>query len=753
MAEKQFKASLSKGRVGWCVIFSHPLKTRKDGQPGLRARKGLGTTDKEDAQAMVDQLNQLLSDRTYWNPTERSRAERNFSEKVIAAFYDELLPEERDPWVVRDGVIPIPGKEDGYARVMFVGTTGAGKTTLVRQLIGTDPLRERFPSISAAKTTISDLEIITTETSTYRAVVCFFDRSYVRRHIEECVLAAITSQIEGDDRVGVESKLLVHTEQRFRLSYLLGTSKTLMPPKQDEITDEEEDLESHEEVLDGISEEDKGDLSKALDGYLSRIESIAEISGDIRQNIAAALEISLETGIKDDLDTIQEFLEEELYKREEFQVLVDDIFDDVESRFQYLEGGDLTRDKSHWPFYWVLESPDRKDFMRRINRFSSNYAPHFGRLLTPLVEGMRVAGPFAPLWHNNTRPRFVLMDGEGLGHTSESASSVSTRITQRFQESDSIILVDNAAQPMQAAPTAVLEKLVSSGHHTKLIICFTHFDEVKGVNLLNVPMRKEHIFNSFDNSINSIGRILGLRAERVLKECKSDRVFFLSKIQDAVKPNPRSLSYTELSRLIKAIENSIKPVMPTEVVPVYDDSNLALNIQKATQEFHLPWEAKLRFKYDPRIKAEHWTRIKALTRRLGELNKDEYDTLRPVADLLTRLQVHLYLFIENPIGWDPRNATDEMKQAAIDETTRELDRSLHQFVSQRMFRNKVIEWYKAYSHRGIGSTRVRANEVRGIYSDAAPIPGEIPTSESNRFLHEIKQIVREALSKSGGRLR
>jgi hypothetical protein len=40
-----------------------------------------------------------------------------------------------------------------------LGTTGAGKTTVVRQLIGTDPNRERFPSTATAMTTIHDAEI------------------------------------------------------------------------------------------------------------------------------------------------------------------------------------------------------------------------------------------------------------------------------------------------------------------------------------------------------------------------------------------------------------------------------------------------------------------------------------------------------------------------------------------------------------------------------------------------------------------
>ena len=755
MGRKQFKASLSKGRIGWCVIFPHPLKTAKDGQPGQRVRRGLGTSNRDEAQALVDQMNQLLSDQSYWNQAEQHRAQQSFDATIVAAFYDDLATEDRDPWVIRNEEITLPSIEDGYAKVLFVGTTGAGKTTIVRQLIGTDPTTERFPSISAAKTTISDLEIVLTQEKAYKAIVCFFDKNYVRRHIEECVLAALISQMDRGNREEVESKFLVHIEQRFRLSYLLGTSKTLVSQSEEEMTDEEGAPEEAVKETDGerITDEDRAGLLSALTEYLSRLQTLAESSGETYQHLARDLGISLDSATREDLDALQDIFEEEIYKSEEFQSLVDDILEDVESRFLHLEEGELVRDKSGWPICWKYTITDRADFIRRIGKFSSNYAPDFVRLLTPLVVGMRVAGPFSPTWWRESNPHLVLIDGEGLGHTPESATSVSTRITRRFQDSDSIILVDNAAQPMQTAPTAVLEKLVASGHHSKLIVCFTHFDEVKGLNLPNIAMRKEYVLNSFDNSANSIGRTLGLRAQKVLRDCKSDRVFFLSNIQNPVRVEGRSLSYNELARLVQVIEDSIKPPAPTEVFPVYDDSSLVLNIQRAAQEFHLPWEAKLRLRSDPRISPEHWSKVKALTRRLGELNIDEYGSLTPVADLITRLQVHIYIFIENPIDWDPKSAPDEMKQTAIDKITRALDAGLHDFVSERLFKGKIRDWYQAYSHRGAGSTLVRSHEVKNIYNQAAPIPGELPTSYSSQFLLEIRKLLRRAVENAGGKFR
>ena len=144
------------------------------------------------AQILVDQLNRILDEPTLWNISSRESALQSFDPKIVAAFYDPLLPATFDPWTTREEVIPLPGgkdSSDGYARVLFVGTTGAGKTTIVRQLLGTDPEKERFPSISAAKTTICDIEIIM-DIAPFKAVVAFIPRDRVRQYIAECVLAA-----------------------------------------------------------------------------------------------------------------------------------------------------------------------------------------------------------------------------------------------------------------------------------------------------------------------------------------------------------------------------------------------------------------------------------------------------------------------------------------------------------------------------------------------------------------------------------
>ena len=137
---------------------------------------------------------------------------------------------------------------------------------------------------------------------------------------------------------------------------------------------------------------------------------------------------------------------------------------------------------------------------------------------------------------------------------------------------------------------------------------------------------------------------------------------------------------------------------------------------------------------------------------MGELNIVEYSDLRPVADMISRFQIHLYLLVENPITWEPVSSPDEMKQAAIDNITQELDTQLHKFFSRRLFKDKIKNWHRAYNHRGTGSTKVRASEIKDIYHDAAPVPGEVPNSESSIFVKEIRAILQKAITTGKGKL-
>lgn len=737
--DKKSTAKVSKGRTGWCVIFRHPLR-QGPGNQKLRIRRGLGTTDRDEAQKLVDQLTEILQEPEYWNPAARAKADAKYDVRIVAAFFDYIEPERIDPWEDRGGVIPLPTRNEGFATVLMTGTTGSGKTTLGRQILGTDPETERFPSTSAAKTTICDFEIIMSD-GNFAAAVSFLPKDQIRQYVADNVAAAVATCFEAGAENEITRRFMEHAEQRFRLSYILGDIE--------ELDDEESDGQPIGVESADLPDAERKAMSDKLKGWIERIKGLAKaITGKLETELGQEIgNLTVE-----DRNAFEELVEAELLKSEEFHDLVDEILEEVEDRFALLKDGEIDRHGDGWPKLWRWESDKREKFLRVINGFCSNYAPLFGHLLTPLVEGIRVKGPFKPLQSHDGVPKLVLLDGQGIGHTADSASSVSTGITKRFQFSDLIVLVDNAEQPMQAASSAVLNSLVASGHAAKLAVAFTHFDGVTGDNLGSVRARKNHVLSSYDNAVHAVGKNLGRDAENSLRRLAPDRIFFFSHIEKTLQPENK-LTIASLKGLIALAEEAIRPPTPAAFHPVYDVANLILAVERAAREFHLRWKGILGLASVAGVSAEHWTRVKALTRRVAHFQRDEYDTLRPVADLIRLLQKHISDFLSVPLSWTPSEpgADQQEKRAeALDTIRQEVFGRLHTLSTERLVQQHLADWASAYEHRGTGSTRERAKDIRSLYESGAPMPAAMPGADANKFLFQIRGLVRESITINGG---
>jgi GTPase Era involved in 16S rRNA processing len=725
------------------VIFRHPVALAADQRTKLRVRRGLGTREEAEAQGLVDQLNAILVDPELHVLSAKPKALASFDRRVVAAFYDNMEAKAHDSWADRERLLPLPSAVEGYSRVLMVGTTGSGKTTLVRQFLGTDPDRERFPSTSAAKTTTADIEVILAD-GQFEAAVSFVSRETTRQYLVDCVIAAVAGHIEGASPAEVARRFIEHNEMRFRLNYLLGSLNAGVPD--DALSDEDE--ESTADEVAEVSTEEQQENARKLRLFLDKIAALAATYREQVVDAAKHLEIDIDKAKAADRDALQELVEEQLVRGEDFDSLIDELMEEIEARFGLVVAGEFERGRDEWPVVWQFRSTDRGDFIRQVNRFSSNYSPNFGRLLTPLVEGIRVRGPFKPGWGGDGERKLVLLDGQGIGHTADTSTSISTAITRRFHIVDTIVLVDNAAQPMQAGSAAVLSTLVSSGHESKLAICFTHFDDLKKAdNLRGTSAKRDHVIGSYYGVVKAIGQRNGREAEHALSKLIPDRIVFVADIDKPISEEKR-FTRSELGRLLTLIRQSIVVPVPPELHPFYDVANLVLAIQKATQLFHERWNKAL--------SQEHWARIKALARRLGERNQEEYAELKPIADLIQMISQEVSLFLSEPYKWSPAVIDDERKDdrlAAIDIIRRALYDGLHDFARDRILDGKLPEWLAAYSHRGYGSTSRRASDIRAIYASAAPIPNETPGPDSNAFLFAIRELVANAIKTHGGEVR
>ena len=742
-------------RPGWSVTFSHPRRNDARGKFGLKVRKGLGTTDDAEADRLVEQINTLLNDETWWSVDRRAEAEQRFDRVAVSVFFDGIESGSSQPRELRERIIPLPSADDGYAKVMLVGSTGAGKTTLLRQFIGSDHTRDRFPSTSTAKTTTAEIEIITA-TGPYEAVVTFMTEHEVRCAVTECLEQACADVVRGHDDAGVAGSLLEHREQRFRLSYILGTWQQAQPSgetdaqyeMQYEYGDEasETDTLSDDEIVAGselaVNNERLGD-------YVARIRKI----GMAVQEQKAAVH-----GAYGDLANAtqrQVWLEDftdGLYENPDFSPLSWDIMDRIAERFDLVQSRDYELSETVWPILWHYEEKDRDIFLRQVRWFTGNHGQQFGRLLTPLVNGIRVRGSFQPydVELQDDDRRLVLLDGEGLGHSAREATSVSTKVTERFPETDMILLVDNAQSPMQAAPLELLRSVGSSGHGDKLAIVFTHFDQVRGDNLGSHSQKVNYVRASVGNAIVSLRESLGAPVTEILEGQLSGNDFYLGSLNQPTGAIPRGF-IRDMRSLMERMQQSAKRDQPIDAAPVYNLTRLEVTLLHATDGFRNRWEGLLGLSYSENIRKVHWGRVKALCRRIANVWDKEYGDLRPVADLVRQLQDSISQWLDHPAGWTRHPADEGEGQAVINQIRQKVYADIHVLAERRLLADHQLVWETAYRFSGPGSSFARAKEMRRIYDAAAPsISSLMDEAATQEFLDQAIRIVGDAVEDAGG---
>ena len=269
---------------------------------------------------------------------------------------------------------------------------------------------------------------------------------------------------------------------------------------------------------------------------------------------------------------------------------------------------------------------------------------------------------------------------------------------------------------------------------------FTHFDQVKGDNLPNDAARRAHVTASLENAIRAIDESIGAGIGRSMRRSLDGRVFFVGSI-DAVLTPQRKGTRAQLVALVDRLVAMIEKPPQVAAVPVYDLGNLVIGAASAARQFQEAWDA--------RLPAEHWTRVKALAKRLGYLHEDEYDTLKPAADLIRVLSEQAWAFIAAPREWRSAKPSEEDAQIAVNQVAREFFGRLHQLVANRLWLTKIADWQTAYDLRGSGSGHKRKRSLKLIYHTAAPVPGVVPVPEATEFLDSLRAVFKEAAIAAG----
>lgn len=741
-------AKRNPGRKGFVMSFRHPLKI-ENGRPGRKVCKGLGTDNESRAQKLEDRMNNLLARPEFHSVGSRAEAAREFADcpEIVEIFYGDLDPSVTGHRAVRERLHPLPPIDpQDSVRTLILGNSGVGKTTLLRRLIGCDAERDRFPATSTNRTTTCEIEIITGRKD-FTAAVTFLTRHQTQQEVMESVSNAVLKAIEGAPDSVVMKDLLDDSDQRFRLKYALGDWRNPKPKIGGS--------SSFDAPFKGKAENKSAESSGFLKSTLAAIRRIADDARKEVEPVLGALEALKDEERSFALDEMQQAGEQS----DDFLDLVNEVMDEIVERFSALPAGKFSKSSTGWPDAWSFSATatERDSFLAAVRWFCSNVKEEWGRLLTPLVTGIRVSGPFRPQWVPAEEAySHVFVDTQGLDHE-KPATELSSETTSMFGQVQNILFVESGKDSLKSqSARKVMEAIAGAGYTANLTVILSHMDLVVGDDIPTAEDRKAKAFSGLRSLIdNEVSRNVSRDAAHQLAAHLENSTFYLGYLDPKKYPESwddedkagfeESLG-KDMWRITEHLIAQANPQKLQPSVPEYSFESLGLAVREASVAFQEVWEARLGYKRVEGISSAPWQSIKAMARRHAEGWFDGY-WLRPIDTLISLTRNVLTRFLEAPLNWLPekKKISDAEKAALIDRLKQLVNDALTESSKSRLWKVPQLRWQSAFELSGPGSTFPRKQRVRELFVHQVPVPQSISDRWAQAWVEEIKELLIGAL--------
>jgi hypothetical protein len=704
------------------MSFHHPIC--REGSIGKKIHRSLKVSDESEAQALRDQMNSLLvlaETPSLLPARSHAIAEQKYAAVIISAFFDCMTPEPVDYLALRDREMPLPprqGKRRNVPRVLAVGQTAAGKSRLMQHLLQTT--RENFPMRGAGRTTVADTEVIVDDVD-YAGIVTFYSENEIREIIKENILEACEfAYREPDNKAKIAAKLLIDSDKRFRFHHVIGdwAQSSDAAEIDDEVEDEADELEV--------------DTPAPLPW--SKLASCVAQVVAMTEHARTTARRELQPEKEQDEQVIEEYWLQYI-DQEQLDGLTEEIVEEIERRLCDATG------QASWPItHRVPDTTERTEFFRRLRPFYQNNRKLFGALVTPLVQGLRVRGRFAPpSFMATTMPTWVLLDGQGLGHEQGRATKINRTVppelAKKFSNADLILLVDRAVPAMTGEAPLLLENLIDRGHQDQLAIVFTHFEDIAAPDL-NLAGKKAKVLEGLSNAIQAIASLP--KAERVqLERTAESKTYFLARMD---RPDiKQTQTQAELKRLGEHIDRSAGQPEPPLYRPLFNEYKIANVLHREIEVYRGDWS-------EDELGSYHWKTIEALTNWIGHGWANGYPkrNLYPGQDLAQRLGKAVSSELESPESWLPRAPENPAEVSRIlNAIRREVGDRIDEHCKQVLVHDpRTSAWLPAYENiYGRGTKVRRARTVARILEDRAQLPDE----GLGQFTKDVWQIVQDAI--------
>lgn len=310
-----------------------------------------------------------------------------------------------------------------------------------------------------------------------------------------------------------------------------------------------------------------------------------------------------------------------------------------------------------------------------------------------------------------------------------------------------MLVVDNAEQPMLAGPLAALTQIVETGNVAKLHLLFTHLDGVTGANLRGYSARISHVRESVDNAIRSIETSTSAAAARALARRAETSLYFAGRV-DRLMSGDTTFALKgseEFARLARDLQGEDERRDHGDAKVVVARRGVALAVRAAAQRFQEVWLVRVgadRPVPGGTVKPEHWSRVKALTRRIANDMADHYLDLKPVADFRRELQSVLYEMVQDPVRWQGRPVEGQEKQEILDSVANAMTSHVMWLAEKRVITDRRNAWNGAYELSGTGSTSLRTRLLADeVITRSAPVPAANLSDEAAELISEVEQLL------------
>lgn len=408
-------------------------------------------------------------------------------------------------------------------KLYFLGDTGAGKTTIIRKLLGTE--ESKFPTTRQKRTTVAPTEYVIHNGTGFDLTVVLKPLSEIEGYVDEILKDAIGKFYKDRAKDKIVKNIRQTSDQKFRLYYLLPADfsseialriEKLLPALEDGVRLYQQDFP-----------EDQDETSIFLEFVLSDLGSPY---ADIRNTVVA--EIQRLTAASCNGTTLG----------------------------------------TEWRLY-KYESESKELFIKKCKDLLSSEIDS----ISPVIEYARIRGNLKAPWLRENVEAIVI-DGEGIGHDTKEAGQLDSRHYDYFYDSDAILLIEESKKPFVAGGKSALKSIYQRGYGAKLFLLFTKLDEVEPYDA-DDPTDEDRIEDVRDGLANVLA---SLRADGLDIEVDEHKTLFLGSLhnEEMIEAGTQQVNHLfDQAHKISRFQQSF-------VAPTYDFEMLSAFLIESTKKFN-----------------------------------------------------------------------------------------------------------------------------------------------------------------------